>query len=76
MAPTSCAATDQQKAVKNADGTKRFNVSQMNAIPIGGYALQMIAMVLFAWLSSRTGWRATWIWIQLVSDAIQPGLAS
>lgn len=55
-----------QKALKNADGTKRFNISQMNAIPIGGYALQMIAMVVFAWLSSRTGWRATWIWIQMV----------
>ena len=46
----------------------------MNAIPIGGYALQMIAMVVFAWLSSRTGWRATWIWIQMVRRLDQDDL--
>lgn len=53
------------KALKNADGTKRFSVQEINAIPIGGYALQLIAMLLFAWLSSRTGWRATWIVVQM-----------
>ncbi|KAK4686779.1 bacterial leucyl aminopeptidase, partial [Tremellales sp. Uapishka_1] len=53
-------------AATNAEGTKRFGISQLNAIPIGGYALQLIAMLIFGWLSSRTGWRATWIIIQQV----------
>lgn len=56
-----------QKDVKNPDGTLRFNVSEINAIPIGGYALQLISMLFFAWLSSRTGKRATWIVVQMVS---------
>lgn len=60
-----------QKALKNADGTKRFSVQEINAIPIGGYALQLIAMLLFAWLSSRTGWRATWIVVQMVGHCCQ-----
>jgi ACS family pantothenate transporter-like MFS transporter len=57
----------EQKDVKNPDGSLRFSVSEINAIPIGGYALQLIAMLLFAWLSSRTGKRATWIVVQMVS---------
>ena len=57
---------DVQKDVKNPDGSLRFNVSEINAIPIGGYALQLIAMLVFAWLSSRTGKRATWIVVQMV----------
>lgn len=57
---------DVQKDVKNPDGSLRFNVSEINAIPIGGYALQLISMLVFAWLSSRTGKRATWIVVQMV----------
>lgn len=29
------------KSLKNADGTPRWGVSQLNAIPMGGYAMQM-----------------------------------
>lgn len=61
-----------QKDVKNPDGSLRFTVSEINAIPIGGYALQLIAMLVFAWLSSRTGKRATWIVVQLVSPFLVP----
>jgi hypothetical protein len=55
-----------------ADGAERceeprWKVSEINAIPIGGYALQLIAMLVFAWLSSRTGKRARWIVVQMVS---------
>jgi ACS family pantothenate transporter-like MFS transporter len=59
-----------QKDVKNPDGSHRFGISEINAIPIGGYALQLIAMLLFAWLSSRTGTRARWIIIQMVITLI------
>jgi len=57
----------EQKDVKNPDGSLRFSVSEINAIPIGGYALQLIAMLVFASLSSRTGKRARWIVVQMVS---------
>jgi len=57
----------EQKDVKNPDGSLRFSVSEINAIPIGGYALQLIAMLAFAGLSSRTGKRARWIAVQMVS---------
>lgn len=57
----------RQKDVKNPDGSLRFSVPEINAIPIGGYVLQLIAMLSFAWLSSRTGKRATWIVVQMVS---------
>lgn len=59
-----------QKAAKNSDGSKRFTIAELNAIPIGGYALQLLAMLLFAWLSSKTGWRAIWIWAQMGLTAI------
>ncbi|KAL7413815.1 putative transporter [Mrakia frigida] len=49
------------KAVKNVDGTNRFGISELNAIPIGGYVLQIIAMFAFAWASGRFGGRYGWI---------------
>lgn len=60
-----------KKAQKNADGTKRFDVAEMNAIPIAGYVLQILAMLVFAWLSSRTGWRASWVVVQEVSSTFR-----
>lgn len=30
------------KSLKNADGTKRWNTTQVNAIPIGGGAIQVV----------------------------------
>lgn len=52
------------KALTHPDGSKRFTIQEINAIPIGGFALMLILMLLFAWLSSRTGWRATWVTVQ------------
>lgn len=76
------------KAVKNADGTKRFSIPELNAIPIGGCksadrftnerranlvpfpsldVLQIFAMLFFAWLSDKTGHRATLVIVQQVT---------
>ncbi|CED85468.1 Permease of the major facilitator superfamily [Phaffia rhodozyma] len=55
------------KAEKNADGTKRFGISQLNMIPIIGYAIQMVAMVGCAWGSGRTGKRWLWIFGQMLT---------
>ncbi|KAJ9091483.1 hypothetical protein QFC20_007623 [Naganishia adeliensis] len=49
------------KAVKKADGTKRFNVAEINAISIPAYALMLLAMLLFAYVHAKTGWHTVWI---------------
>lgn len=41
-------------------------MQEINAIPIGGYALMLVCMLVFAWASSRTGKRAIWIYAQMV----------
>jgi hypothetical protein len=56
-----------QKAVKNADGTKRFNVAEINAISIPAYALMLLAMLVFAYVHAKTGWHTVWIVVQEVS---------
>ena len=59
----------QQKSVKNGDGTKRFDVAEINAISIPAYALMLVAMLIFAYLHSVTGWHTTWILVQEVRQA-------
>ncbi|KAJ9114058.1 hypothetical protein QFC22_005878 [Naganishia vaughanmartiniae] len=51
-------------AVKNADGSKRFSVAEINAISIPAYALMLLAMLGFAYVHARTGWHTTWIVVQ------------
>lgn len=63
------------KALTHPDGSKRFTIQEINAIPIGGFALMLILMLLFAWLSSRTGWRATWVTVQNVSFDFAPTIS-
>ncbi|CED85583.1 Permease of the major facilitator superfamily [Phaffia rhodozyma] len=58
------------KAAKNANGTTRFSVSQLNLIPIGGYVLQIIVMVGCAWGSGRTGRKLEWIVGQMTTMLI------
>lgn len=58
-----------QKAVKNADGSKRFSVAEINAISIPAYALMLLAMLAFAYVHSRTGWHTVWIIVQEVSHS-------
>ena len=55
-----------QKSVKNADGSKRFSVAEINAISIPAYALMLLAMLAFAYVHSRTGWHTTWVVVQEV----------
>ncbi|GHJ89178.1 hypothetical protein NliqN6_5580 [Naganishia liquefaciens] len=52
------------KSVKNADGSKRFSVAEINAISIPAYALMLLAMLAFAYVHSRTGWHTTWVVVQ------------
>ncbi|KAJ9117379.1 hypothetical protein QFC24_006473 [Naganishia onofrii] len=61
------------KAVKNADGTKRFSVAEINAISIPAYALMLLAMLAFAYVHARTGWHTTWI---VVQEAWPPAFAT
>jgi hypothetical protein len=56
-----------QKAVKKADGTKRFSVAEINAISIPAYALMLLAMLLFAYVHAKTGWHTVWVLVQEVS---------
>jgi hypothetical protein len=50
--------------VVNADGKKRFNVAEINAISIPAYALMLVAMLIFAYLQSVTGWHTVWVLVQ------------
>ena len=59
-----------QKAVKNGDGKKRFDVAEINAISIPAYALMLVAMLVFAYLHSVTGWHTTWVLVQEVSEGM------
>jgi hypothetical protein len=45
-------------------------VQEINAIPIGGYALMLVCMLAFAWASSKTGKRAIWIYAQMVRTSL------
>jgi MFS family permease len=40
-------------SLKNADGSKRFSVSQVTSIPIGAYGISIASALLFASLSDR-----------------------
>jgi len=53
-----------QKSVLNAEGKKRFNVAEINAISIPAYALMLVAMLIFAYLHAVTGWHAVWVIVQ------------
>ncbi|CCH44005.1 putative transporter SEO1 [Wickerhamomyces ciferrii] len=43
------------KSLKNSDGSKTYTISQLNTIPIGGNALQIISLILFTKLASIFG---------------------
>lgn len=40
-------------SLKNADGSKRFSVSQVTSIPIGAYGISIASAIMFASLSDR-----------------------
>ncbi|KAJ4555374.1 hypothetical protein HRR80_003079 [Exophiala dermatitidis] len=46
------------KSIKNEDGTRRWTTSQVNSIPIGGGAIQVLFVWIWAFLSDilRTRW--------------------
>lgn len=52
------------KNLKNADGTKVWRVTQVNAIPIGGSAIQVVfGRLLRALISlSHANYLSVWIW--------------
>lgn len=52
-------------SLRNADGTKRFDVAALNSIPIGGYVLSILSMFFFAWASDKTGRRLTFFNVQM-----------
>ncbi|EXJ89829.1 hypothetical protein A1O3_02896 [Capronia epimyces CBS 606.96] len=49
------------KSIKNADGTRRWSVSQVNSIPIGGGAIQVVFVWIWAILSDLLTTRWTLI---------------
>jgi len=53
------------KSVLNSDGTKRFDVEEINLIPIAAYVLHAVAMLVFSRLSDRRQERCRWIVLQL-----------
>ncbi|TIB37589.1 hypothetical protein E3P86_02129 [Wallemia ichthyophaga] len=52
------------KSVTNSDGSKRFTNNQLTSIPIGGYVLQIVFMMLWAYLSDKQQRRCRYIVIQ------------
>ncbi|CDO54290.1 similar to Saccharomyces cerevisiae YCR028C FEN2 Plasma membrane H+-pantothenate symporter [Geotrichum candidum] len=45
------------ETIKRADGTRRYSIPQVNLIPLGGYAIQIVTMLLYARISDITGKR-------------------
>lgn len=45
------------KSLKLPDGSQRYSVQQVNLIPLGGYAIQIVTMLLYARISDLTGKR-------------------
>lgn len=45
------------ESIKLADGTRRYSVPQVNLIPLGGYSIQIVTMLLYARISNITGKR-------------------
>ncbi|KAF5366767.1 hypothetical protein D9758_006492 [Tetrapyrgos nigripes] len=54
------------KSLENPDGTPRWDVSMINAIPIGGGAIQVAFVWIWAWLSD---WLRT-RWVLIVAQAV------
>lgn len=54
------------KSLKNPDGTTRWTTSQVNAIPIGGGAIQVVFVWIWALLSDFFGTR----WTLIIAQAI------
>lgn len=52
------------KSVTNSDGSKRFTNNQLTSIPIGGYVLQIVFMMIWAYLSDKQQRRCRYIVIQ------------
>lgn len=55
------------KSVKNEDGSNKFSSNQINSIPIGGYVLQIVFMIIWAYLSDRLQKRCTFIILQQIT---------
>lgn len=58
------------KSVTNADGSKLFSNNQLTAIPIGGYVMQIVSMVIWAYLSDKQQRRCRYIVIQQVTTLV------
>jgi len=54
------------KSLKNADGTKKYNVAALNHIPMGGQAICAVAIVLLCGLSDYLGARLPSLMIHTV----------
>ncbi|KAJ7501068.1 major facilitator superfamily domain-containing protein [Mycena galericulata] len=54
------------KAEKNPDGTNRFDVAEINLIPIGGMIVMIVSMLGFSWISDLTQQRCRWVVIQQI----------
>lgn len=44
-------------SLRLADGARRYSVAQVNLIPLGGYAIQIVTMILYARIADLTGKR-------------------
>lgn len=54
------------KSLTNSDGTPRWSVAQLNAIPIGGAAIGMVCIWFWGFLSDYFQTRWTLVVIQAV----------
>ncbi|KAL6245045.1 hypothetical protein RBB50_007820 [Rhinocladiella similis] len=61
------------KSLKNADGTRAWTTAQVNAIPIGGSAIQVVFVWIWAFISDHLQARWPLIIVQ-VSIALIPGI--
>ncbi|WRT70604.1 uncharacterized protein IL334_007602 [Kwoniella shivajii] len=61
------------KSLKHADGTAVWSVAQINALPLGGYAISIVLVWGWGWLSDRFQTRWAIIFAQAVIGLI-PGI--